>query len=188
MGNRGILHNEHKQLMVRPNTNRVPWKMKAWVTCVLEFKGRRRDVMSPRRYTELFFLDEATAFAAGHRPCAECRREDYLRFKQLWQQLYGDAPIDETMHKDRADTKGSQRTDQANIDTLPAGTFIALQGEPYLVWGQKLLLWTPTGYIENHPRLTDVEVEVLTPKCTVAIFAAGYVPMLHPTAAAYLLE
>ena len=77
MGNRGLLHNENKEIV-------RPYKLKAWITCLLQFKGRQREIMSPNRYTELFFLDEATALAAGHRPCFECRKEDYNKFKSLW--------------------------------------------------------------------------------------------------------
>ena len=117
MGNRGILHDEHQQVL-------RPFKLKAWLICVLEFNGRKRQVMAPNRYTELFFVDEATAFAAGHRPCFECRRQDYNRFKSSW--LKGNPEyhfnektsiqkIDEVLHQERINRGGSKVTFEENI-------------------------------------------------------------------------
>ncbi|HUZ57488.1 MAG TPA: hypothetical protein VMU83_01740 [Hanamia sp.] len=126
MGNRGILHNEHRQVL-------RPFKLKAWITCKLEFNGRKRQVMTPHRYTELFFLDEATSFAAGHRPCFECRREDYHKFKSLWikgnQEYHFDektsiTKIDDILHKERMKCDRSKVTYEENINLIPDGAYL----------------------------------------------------------------
>lgn len=182
-GNRGILHDSNRQITVRPQTNRVPWKTKAWIICRLEFKGWKREVMSPRRtWTELFFLDEATALAAGHRPCATCQRPKYREFKHLWQAVHGNAPIDATLHSERTDAKGSKQTYRALIDSLPDGVLIVLEGHAYLVWQGELLKWSPAGYRERQPKSIEGEVEVLTPRSTVAVIKAGYIPLIHEAA------
>src|ERR1700733_14947614 len=132
MGNRGQLHGKGKHIL-------RPYKLKAWITCLLEFKGWKRQVMSPNLYTELFFFDEATAFAAGHRPCFECRRDDANRFKAAWLKgnpeygfdhkvLIGE--IDEIIHRERIDKKGSKVTFEAAAQDLPDGVFIQMGGEP----------------------------------------------------------
>jgi hypothetical protein len=178
-GNRGILHNDRKEII----PSRVPWRTKAWIICLLEFKGWKREVMSARRtWTELFFLDEATALSAGHRPCATCQRGRYKDFKQRWQMVHGDKPIDATLHEERTDAKGSKRTYRTGIDTLPDGVFIVLEGDAYLIWQGKLLKWSPAGYTERIPKLTEGEVEVLTPPSTVAVLKVGYQPTLHESA------
>ena len=152
MGNRGCLHDEARRI-VRP----VVGGYRAWVTCVLNFKGRRRRVMTPRRYTELFFLDEATALAAGHRPCGECRRADYQRFKHAW--TIGNpehgisssariALLDLELHRDRVGPDRCPRTHRADIGQLPDGAFVA-GAEPesaVLVWRGLLWAWSPEGY------------------------------------------
>lgn len=176
MGNRGILHDEHRQLTSRR------WASNVWITCRLEFKGWKRQVMSPGSYTELFFLDEATALSAGHRPCAECRREDYNRFKACWQlgnphiAVRTIKDIDRQLHQERIGTGRQKRTYQAVINTLPNGTFIALDGQAYLVWDQDLLLWSPNGYHQRLSRMDDTEVTVLTPPSIVNALRAGYIP------------
>lgn len=181
MGNRGILHNERRELLY-PKHKRVPWVTKAWIICQLEFKGRKRQIMAPGHYTELFFLDEATALAAGHRPCAECRREAYSRFKTLWVQAHGDMPIDATLHQERTDRKGNKQTYSASIATLPTGTFIRLDGKCWLIAGERLCEWSSGGYVTDCSRPTQLAVEVLTPRSTVAVLALGYAPHLHPSA------
>ena len=186
MGNRGILHDEHRQIVVYPNSKRVPWTTKAWIICQLEFEGRKRQIMTLGHYTELFFLDEATAFAAGHRPCAECRREAYNRFKTLWQQTHGVKPIDPTLHQERTDSMGRKRTYSGAIDTLPTGTFIQLDGKFWLVVGERLYEWSPGGYTSSSSRPTQLDVQVLTPRATVAVLALGYAPHLHPSAEYYV--
>jgi len=181
MGNRGRLHDGERRLV----RGHVPG-YRAWVTCVLRFKGRRRVVMTPGRYTELFFLDEATALAAGHRPCGECRRADFLRFKRAW--LAGNrrlrlpadvtiAPIDRQLHAERLDAQGRQRTFDADPATLPDGVFVARADDPavWLVWRKRLWPWSATGYGEPR-RIGRGSVVVLTPRSTVAALAAGYRP------------
>jgi len=148
--------------------------------------------MAPDRYTELFFLDEATALAAGHRPCGECRRADYRRFKALWlaanrdQGLGGYAligAIDRTLHRDRLGADGRQRTYLAELSSLPDGVFVVTQGgaEPLLYWRGHLAPWSPAGYGSSRPAQPDQRVTVLTPRSTSLTIAAGYVPAVHPS-------
>ena len=155
MGNRGRLHGADLQIVRRQVSS-----YRAWVTCVLAFRGRRRSVMTPGRYTELFFLDEATALAAGHRPCGECRRADYQRFKTAWiagnpgRGLAGAVSIgaiDRELHRDRLAPGGVQRTFVAEVAGLPDGTFVARgsQAVPLLIWAGALWPWSPEGY--GHP-------------------------------------
>jgi hypothetical protein len=162
--------------------------VKRWIACRLKFRGRRRtSLMQPGRYTELFFLDEATAFAAGHRPCAECRREDYVRFQQLWRAL-GLGPttadgMDERLHAERLDGR-AQRHHEAPFAGLPDGAFVLRDGAPWLVLGRELLAWTPAGYAERVPRPRG-RAEVVTPPSLVAVLGAGWessLCLLHPTA------
>lgn len=194
MGNRGILHDEQGRLGV------ARWRHSHWVTCLLEFKSRWRPVLQPHAYTELFFLDEATAFAAGHRPCGECRRHDYLRFLDAWAKAVGKPnrsslramAIDEVMHESRQVRRtgpGSreQRIWRSDLAGLPDGSFIRLADDPHawVVAGSKILRWSHHGYDEAKARPL-VEVEVLTPKVSVAAFRAGYRPMFHSSAQALL--
>jgi hypothetical protein len=190
MGNRGCIHNANQQIQRR-------WKAGyfAWITCVLDFKGRKRTLMQPGRYTELFFLDEATAFSAGHRPCGECRREDYQRFMQCWHlandAIYGSGlarmEIDRILHQERVDTQtGMQLTYSAPLAKLPNGTFIAgIDNTPFLVWGEMLYAWSPSGYTSAISKLSieATEVTVLTPKSIVAALRVGYVSLVHASAA-----
>lgn len=180
MGNRGgALHNDSREIV-------RPWKTRRWITCVLEFKGRRRTVMSPRRYTELFFLDEAVAFAAGHRPCAECRRERFNAFKAAWSHdpVLADA-IDLELHPHRVAHR-KQVTYRAPIDSLPNGAFVEIDRSPWLVWNGALLLWTPAAYTERRDRPKGAAVTVLTPRPIVDCFRRGYIPQIHQSAHAFL--
>jgi hypothetical protein len=176
MGNRGQLHNDFRQII-------RPFKLKAWLICVLEFKGIRRKIMAPHRYTELFFLDEATAFAAGHRPCFECRRKDANRFKTFW--LMGNPEygfngrttireIDKILHSERVDRFGTKITYQDIPATLPDGTFILWNCRPYLVKNHHLLIWSPEGYGQAILFPNIEFVEVLTPRSIVNTIKAGY--------------
>jgi hypothetical protein len=176
MGNRGVIHDEHK-------TIRRAFRLKAWITCVLQFKGRHREVMSPNRWTELFFLDEATAFAAGHRPCFECRREDAKRFKSCW--LKGNPEyqfpdnvhigrIDEIIHKERINEKGEKMEYEDQIDQLPSGVLIEMDGKAYLMFEGKGWPWTPFGYEKGVPLPAGEKVKVLTPRSVVQAIKAGY--------------
>jgi hypothetical protein len=183
MGNRGVIHDE-QQHIVRP------FKLKAWLICLLDFKGRRRRVMTPDRYTELFFLDEATAFSAGHRPCAECRRKAFSRFKQFWLEAnpgYGYTErtpiwkIDEVLHKERINRSGMKITYTESIGRLPAGSFILHDREPYLFADRLYFRWTPDGYDDGISLPGVDRVEVLTPRSVVNAFRAGYKPQMAIT-------
>jgi hypothetical protein len=179
MGNRGVLHDPEGRV-------RRTWQLKRWLLCLLEFKGRSRQIMAPGRYTELFFLDEATGLAAGHRPCAECRRDRYLAFRNSWPsgRLPAEA-IDNRLHAERLNADGSQRRFEADLDDLPDGVFVTRQ-EPveraYLLWKGHLLVWSPGGYRDRLPRPRGEQVVVLTPRPTVEAIRAGYVPEVHPSA------
>jgi hypothetical protein len=184
MGNRGRLHDEASRIV-------RPWQVKRWLLCRLEFNGRHRTVMAPGRYTELFFLDEATGLAAGHRPCFECRRRSYRAFVDAWlvgnRTVPGDgrptaASIDERLHEERVGPGRSKRTFSANIDALPDGVFVAVNGTAHLVLGDGVLAWSPAGYSARRPRPAGVAVAVLTPAATVNAIRAGYVPEVHSSA------
>jgi hypothetical protein len=186
MGNRGgALHNEKREIVRQ-------FKDRRWIACVLEFRGRKRMVMSPNRYTELFFLDEAVAFAAGHRPCAECRHERFQAFQHAWQRGTGAlepprAPqMDAELHPSRIDRRGNKVTSEAELHSLPNGCFVAIAGSAYLVWDNALLLWAPEGYTRKDLRPDRSEVELLTPKPIVACFQAGYLPQIHPSSSAFV--
>jgi hypothetical protein len=171
------------------------WASRQWIACVLEFKGRHREaMMQPNRYTELFFLDEATALAAGHRPCFECRRRDAERFAALWGQTRGwPAParapeMDLALHAERVRADGQKITYRAQLAALPRGAFVRLveeaSAQAYLLDNDRLLAWSPSGYQAAMPAPRRRSVEVLTPRSIVAVLSAGYRPMLHPSAAA----
>lgn len=189
MGNRGILHNDNQEIV-------KPFAHKAWIICRLSFKERRRAVMQPGNYTELFFLDEATALAAGHRPCFECRRAEAEAFRAAWltgnpQYNFGRSvkagELDKILHEERL-TKAyyikdrQKKTYTAVLNTLPNGTFILRQERPFLLWEDHLLPWSPDGYGSPQPQPRGVQVEVLTPSSTVAALAQGYAPALHESA------
>lgn len=188
MGNRGgAFHQPDRTLGHRR------WASRQWIACVLEFKNRHRPaMMQPNRYTELFFLDEATALAAGHRPCFECRRRDAEHFAALWAATRAwPAParapeMDLALHEERVTRDGRKITYRAQLGALPDGTFIRLPGEagdaPQLILGDALLPWHPAGYGAPLTGQKRREVEVLTPRSIVAVLSAGYAPMLHPTA------
>ena len=178
VGNRGILHDDARRVV-------RAWQCKRWITCRLEFKGIRRRVMTPHTWTELFFLDEAAAFAAGHRPCAECRRDAYLRYRTLWESARGgpasaDA-MDAILHEARLDGR-RKRTYRAAVATLPDGAFVALGGEPWLVWDDALFAWSDGGYTARRARPHDLDADVLTPQPSIAVLRAGYRPQVHPSA------
>jgi len=173
-GNRGCLHDAEGRI-------RRSFQVKRWIACRLEFRGRHRPhPMPPGRYTGLFFLDEATAFAAGHRPCAECRREDYNRFMSLAGETRADA-IDERLHAERF---GPRR--EAVAGELPDGAFVLVEDEPWLVLGGEALRWTPAGYTERRARPSG-RVLAITPSTTLEVLRAGWkgaVPFLHVSAEA----
>jgi len=180
LGNRGIIHNEEKEII-------SPFKIKGWVTCQLEFKGRKRELMAKGKYTELFFLDEATVFSAGHRPCAECRRTRYNEFKTKWleanQSLLLDnstsiANIDKIIHQDRINKK-QKVTYQDKMNLLPNGTMIQINNIEYLIWNHKIFKWTFEGYEPTKINITNNDVIVLTPKSYVEMFKKGFTPTVH---------
>jgi hypothetical protein len=177
MGNRGILHNDARRIVRSSQVRR-------WIACRLEFRGRRRRVMQPHSYTELFFLDEATAFSAGHRPCAECRSADYQRFRSLWIACIGEPAnadaMDARLHAERV-ARGRKSTYRAVLANLPDGTYLVLDGRAWLAWGASLFEWSDSGYSKRRARPRDGTVEVLTPRAIVDIFSAGYRPEIHPS-------
>lgn len=179
LGNRGVIHNAEKQIV-------RPFKIKAWIICVLEFRGRHREVMTPDRWTELFFLDEATAFSAGHRPCFQCRYADHQRFKTAW--LKGNPKygfdektsvieIDKILQTERI-SKGQKVTYTDDIHNLPDGAFVQFDGEPWLVYQNKIHHWTPSGYDNSKAIDAPGEVTILTPRSIVNAFRAGYQPQI----------
>ena len=178
-GNRGVLHDDGKRIV---RTSAV----RRWICCVLQWKGIRRMVMTPRRYTELFFLDEATALAAGHRPCFECRRKDAVAFQRFWAEAIGVPALADDMDRvlgaDRRVRGGGKVTFVAPLGELPDRTFIARDASAWLLLDRRLLRWTPGGYDGAMPA-RDGRVEVLTPRSMVAILRAGYRPALHASAA-----
>jgi len=179
-GNRGVLHDAQGRL-VRYSRGR------AWAICVLEYKGRRRTQWAPGRLTELFFLDEATGLAAGHRPCGECRYRDYQAFKRAWAAAHGGGvpgvqAIDARLHADRLAGPGIRRTYAAPLGGLPDGVVVEVDGSPRLVFGGGLLAWAPGGYRDREAAGPATTVTVITPRATVATLAAGYRPVLHPSA------
>jgi len=175
MGNRGCLVNAKGELVRR-------WQLERWITCVLEFKGRRRQpLMAPGQYTELFFLDEATACAAGHRPCHECRRDTANAFADAWRVRHPRdrrlPEIDSRLHRER--TLGAHR--QAACDDLPDGAMVSLDGRAWLVTADGLRAWTHGGYTDHRARPRG-PITVLTPPSTVAAMCAGWRPETHPSA------
>ena len=178
LGNRGVIHSSDKEIVRQ-------FKIKAWITCVLAFKGRHREIMQPERWTELFFLDEATAFSAGHRPCFQCRYADQQRFKMFWlkgNSAYGFdmktpvAKIDAILQTERIAANKAKVIYEDHLNALPNGTFISHKGGAYLVKDNQLYLWTPAGYEKPFPFPNIDKIAVLTPKSFVNMFAAGYVP------------
>ena len=183
-GNRGCLHDETGRIRRRYNGKR-------WIGCRLQFRGRlRRPLMQPGRFTELFFLDEATALAAGHRPCALCRREDYARLVEIWRELHpgqvGADAIDAQLHGERvASGTRAQRRHDAWLDELPDGAFVLWDGAPHVVLGENLLTWTAAGYVARSPRPARRQTVLITPPSLVEVLRAGWqplVPLLHTSA------
>lgn len=183
MGNRGILHVD--QGIVRR------WATRAWVTCVLNETFQKRKPFSPNTYSELFFLDEATAFAAGHRPCRVCQRKRHDHFNTAWTSANAAdtsrarlpiADIDKALHAERTRPDKGKRTYTATVADLPPGTFFEHAGQARLVWPTGLLVWSFSGYTKGDPVATDAQVEVLTPRSIVQLFRAGFRPCVHASA------
>jgi hypothetical protein len=173
-----MIHNEKKHIVAQ-------WRSKAWITCQVHFKDRKSPVFAPDSYSQLFFVDEATAFAAGHRPCAECRRDRYNEFKAAW--IETDKPtaieIDKILHSDRVLDDKRKRTFVANFGSLPQGTFIEIDRKAILLWGGKLLEWSFDGYRPfNSSFSPSLSVAVLTPASVVRMFTSGFTPQVHVSA------
>jgi len=183
-GNRGCLHDGDGRVRRR-------FAGRRWIACRLRFRGWRREpLLSPGRFTELFFLDEATAFAAGHRPCALCRREDYLRFGAIWRGLHpgqaGADAIDHQLHTERIE-HGTRRQlrHRAPIEELPDGVFVVLDEKPWMIIGRELVHWTAAGYGERRGRPNGVDASFVTPPSLVAVLRTNWqsaVPLLHLSA------
>jgi len=185
MGNRGCLHRPDRRL------GAARWRSKLWICCELAWKDVRRDPMPPGRWTALFFLDEATALAAGHRPCGYCRRADFVAFAEGWRRAHGlgeralASQIDARLHAERVDPRSRrQLTRPALVGELPDGVMIRHGGAPGLLAGDGMLPWSFAGYQAPVALSPTTSVELLTPPATVATIAAGYRPLLHPSAAA----
>ena len=197
-GNRGILHEGRR--IVRSHASDL------WITCALEFRGRWREQWLPHRYTHLYFHDEAVSFAAGHRPCAECRREAYQAYQQAWATEVitarsaagrpgpgdtaaidagrpGAKQINATLHAERI-VPGThrRRLHELSWPTLPDGTFVLEDGQPALVLGDTLVSWTHDGYGARRTRPMAGEATVITPPSTVAVLRAGYPVQIDATA------
>jgi hypothetical protein len=177
-GNRGCLHDSNGVI-------RRGWNGRRWLACRLEFKGwHRAPLLQPGRFTELFFLDEVTAFAAGHRPCALCRGADYDRFGELWQELHpgerGAGVIDARLHEERIDVDtGERRLHSASYDSLPDGAVVlGDDGLPLLVDGDRLWEWSFEGYHVSRPRPGGRAAVVITPPSLVAVLRSGWSPLV----------
>jgi len=182
MGNRGgRFHTQARTLTARR------WASRQWICCVLTFKGRQRDVWG-RFYTELFFLDEPTALAAGHRPCFECRRQDAESFAEHWRRAHVSrsppraAEMDRLLHRERLQGRTKRRHRRA-MDDLPDGALVVLDDAAFAVRGDALLRWTAKGYAARILRPRGIMADVLTPPAIIGVLAAGYQPRWHPSAA-----
>jgi hypothetical protein len=189
-GNRGCLHDDAGRIRRHHDGKR-------WIACRLRFKDWHREpLMRPGRFTELFFLDEMTAFAAGHRPCALCRRGDYVRFTEIWRSLHPGPTnadtIDARLHRERLDPGvGRQRKHEADVGSLPDGTFVERDGEPFLVLGETLMRWTPGGYRSGTARPAHGAIRVATPPSLVEVLRSGWnpvVPSMHPSTVLSLVQ
>jgi hypothetical protein len=179
-GNRGIIHDPATKTLLRKR-----WSNPAWLICVCEFRGRRRRVMGGRSWTELFFLDEATALAAGHRPCFYCRRDDANRFRAAWEKGNGVADvlapeIDAVLHRERFASGGKRHPLPMRVEKLPDGAMVQAEEQSFLIAGGKLLRWSFGGYRKVEALIG--EATLITPPSTLRALASGYRPVLHPSA------
>lgn len=185
MGNRGCLHDDHGQI-------RRSFQGRRWIICLLEFKGRQRSIMLPGHYTELFFLDEATALAAGHRPCAECQRDRFNLFREIWAKANPEitnvarpaaAVIDAVLHSERIATSAQPHRFYQSVADLPDGAFVTDdEHSAYLVLRHQLLRWSPAGYDGPVTRTLSYPIRVMTPASVVRALAAGYPAGIHSSA------
>jgi hypothetical protein len=181
VGNRGVLINDRREVV-------RPFRLQRWITCSLQFKDRHREVFTPRRWTELFFLDEATAMSAGHRPCAECRRERYNAYKSAWlasvknRSNISAVEMDSILNSDRLLPNAEKRTFPAKLSSLPPGTFFEYENAAILIWNDQLWRWSFSGYVPARPLGPPTLVEVLTPSSTLNVLSEGYIPQVHESA------
>ena len=182
-GNRGIIHDPATKTLLKRR-----WSSKAWIICVCEFRGRWREVMATRSWTELFFLDEATALAAGHRPCFYCRRDDATRFRGAWERGNGidgvrATEMDVVLHRERLDGRAKRLHPlPMPVEKLPDGAMVQAGDASYLIVRGRTLQWSFDGYRERQAGVPDAML--LTPPSTLRAMAAGYRPVLHASAAA----
>jgi hypothetical protein len=170
MGNRGCIHRERE--IVRP------WATKRWIACALEFKGWVAPRWAPGRWTALFFYDEALTLAAGHRPCALCRREDFNRYCRAVGIDRAD-PIDARLHDERVDMR-QKRTHRLAWRELPPGTYVERDGVPHVVLVHAIRPWSrETGYGAEQARPRNGDAIVLTPPLSIRAIANGYEPQIH---------
>ena len=186
-GNRGIIHNDEQKITKK-------FALKAWITCQLNYKNFQRKVMTGRKWTELFFLDEATAFAAGHRPCGFCRNADYKNFKALWLKANAEfydlanekiPSIDKIIHQERITKLRAKNYYFERLGNLPDGVIIAFPNDLtkcFLHKNGKLFEWQPRGYIAKIQPHKNLEVAVLTPKSFVRVFEMGFLPQINESA------
>jgi hypothetical protein len=180
-GNRGIIHDPATRTLLKRR-----WSTRAWITCVCEFRGWRREVMARRSWTELFFLDEATALAAGHRPCFFCRRDDANRFRAAW--ATGNAvrapranEMDDVLHRERLDGRAKRLHPLPGpLDDLPEGTMVQAGGETFLIFKGGAQRWSFDGY--QSANVPTYDVKLITPPSTVRALRAGYRPVFHSSA------
>jgi hypothetical protein len=171
-GNRGVLHRGRE--IVRFHAGNL------WITCALEFRGRHRELWLPNRWTPLFFHDEAVAFAAGHRPCGECRHAEYQAYKSAWAAARGIEPpsageMNRQLHAERIfPGTHRRRFHEVPWTELPTGAFVFEDGVPHLVLDDRLVAWTPAGYGERRPRPRAGTAVAITPPATLAVLRAGY--------------
>lgn len=182
MGNRGGQFHKPDRTLARRR-----WSSRAWIACLLEWKGRHEEIWVDRHYTQLFFLDEATALAAGHRPCALCRRADYNHFASLWAATKGlGAPprapaMDDILHAERWASGGSYGAQEVVLEDVPDGGMVEVAGEPHLVQAGQLWLWSFDGYRAANLPGEAKRGRLITPPSILAVLRAGYCPMLHPS-------
>jgi len=189
MGNRGHLHDANQAI-----AREYPWDGKRWIACCLHYKGGepRKGRVFGNSYSELFFLDEATAFSAGHRPCRDCQKDRFEEFKAAWRGANPDAvpaashsidDIDAFLHGERVSENRGKMTYPAELASLPSGTFVEAEGEAVLLWKGKLRRWSFSGYtVGMDMSAAPTRATVLTPKSIVRMFVAGFLPTVHPSA------
>ena len=186
MGNRGILHDSEKRII-------RSWAHKGWVSCLMSFKDiKRPKPFSDGNYSELFFLDEATAFSAGHRPCTYCQRERSHLFREAW--LQANVPdseqrktmrlpdIDKVLHTERAVRGGGRVTFDAKLSELPVGAMFEHEGRAFLLSSKGALPWSFDGYGLKQSISFETTVRVLTPRSIVRAFSEGFLPVMHESA------